>query len=470
MSLLSFLIDAPRARWKYRRKNRLVSMPAQTWNFPEGFHWGAASASHQVEGGNDQSDWWRFERQEGKVKEFWTFPEFARQYKSDHWRRFPDDIRRMKQELGLSSYRFGIEWSRVEPREGEFDEVAIARYAEMCALMRANGIRPMVTLFHWVSPDWIWDHANEQETGWYSPKIVDRFERFVRKVVPPLAPYADLWCTLNEPNSYVYGGYAEGVLAPGHRTSDLGLVPIIRHLLQAHARAYRVIKDIQPQSEVGIAHQFCMVEPEQAWNPIAWIIAGQVEQTATWLYPDAIRDGRLVLPTRDLRVHREELPELKGTLDFMGVNYYERLLLTLPGGWDIRRADLLHDHHSPKEIWPQESHPADFLSTLKHITKRYQLPIYITENGRAHSDDREREVFLREHLAAVGYAVEHLKLPIRGYYWWSLLDNQEWANGFLPRMGLYHVDYSTGERTLRDTGKRYAEIIRQRRIAPATAA
>jgi beta-glucosidase len=460
MPLLSFLREAPRPRWKFRRRDLRARVPAGPWQMPADFLWGAASASHQVEGGNEHSDWWRFERLEGTTQAFWSFPEFARTWKSDHWRRFPEDIVRMREDLGLTSYRFSIEWSRVEPREGEFDEAAIARYAEMCALMRAQGIRPMVTLFHWCSPDWIWDHARERETGWYAPSIVDRFERYVRRMATALGPHVDLWCTLNEPNSFVYAGFAEGVLAPGHRNPDTALMPVIRNLLVAHARAYRIIKESRPDAEVGLAHQFTTVEPEQPLNPLGWILSGQVERQFTWLYLDAIRDGRVVFVGRDLRVMREELPELKGTLDFIGVNYYERLLLRIPGGWDARRADLIHDHHTPKEFWPRESHPADFLHILRRTHKLYGLPLYITENGRAHTDDSQREAYLLDHLQMVGYAVSGLKLPIKGYYWWSLLDNQEWANGFIPRFGLYEVDFSNGDRRLRGTGRAYARIIR----------
>jgi beta-glucosidase len=414
------------------------------------------------------SDWWRFERLEDRVQAFSTFPQFAQTWKSDHWRRFPEDIARMRDELGLRSYRFSIDWSRVEPREGEFDEEVLARYAEMCALLQASGIRPMVTLFHWSSPDWIWDHAREQETGWYHPSIVDRFSRFVRKVVTALAPHVDLWCTVNEPNSYVYGGYSEGLLAPGHRSTDTALLPVIRHVLLAHARAYRIIKDIQPASEVGIAHQFTTVEPEQPFNPLAWILAGQVEQTFTWLFTDALRDGRIVQATRELEVLRTDVPELRHTLDFIGVNYYESVLLKVPHGWDVRHADAIHDHHTTKEIWPRESHPADFLDLLRHVYKRYGLPMYVTENGRAHPDDSQRQAYLLDHLEMVGAAVNRFKLPVKGYYWWSLLDNQEWSSGFIPRMGLYHVDYANGgQRTLRDTGRTYARVIRAGAVVPA---
>src|SRR5262249_35588063 len=136
------------------------------------FLWGAATASHQVEGEDVHCDWWRFERLPGRVRNFFNFPQMARDRKSDHWRQFDEDVGRMRHELGLRSYRFSIEWSRVEPEEGRFDFDAIERYGRMAGLLQKHSIRPMVTLFHWTSPDWIWDHSREQETGWHDPRIV----------------------------------------------------------------------------------------------------------------------------------------------------------------------------------------------------------------------------------------------------------------------------------------------------------
>jgi beta-glucosidase len=458
MSLFGYLRGRPAGAIKRRRTELAAQLPAgAVYRFPPGFLWGAATASHQVEGMDLHSDWWRFERLKGKVMAF--SPEFAREYKSDHWRQFDGDVKLMKQ-LGLNAYRLSIDWSRVEPEEGRFDEAVIARYGEMMATLRKAEIRPLVTLFHWSSPDWIWDHAREQETGWYDPRIVDWFVRFVERVVPALAPHVDLFATLNEPNIFLYGGFAEGILAPGHRRKDRDLITVLRHLLRCHAGAYHAIKAARPDARVGIAHQFCPIEPESNANPLEWVIAGRMEQTFTWLFPDALRTGRLSMVTRDMEILREEIPGLAGTADFMGVNYYERMLVRVPGGVNIWRAQVLNDHRDTKEIWPRESNPAGFIDILRTVSERYGLPIYVTENGRAHPDDAQREAFLRDHLRALGYAVAELKLPVEGYFWWSLLDNQEWANGFVPRLGLYEVNFENGARTLRGTGRAYAEIIR----------
>lgn len=452
---------------KFRRANLSADLPAgRTYNFPPGFLWGSASASHQVEGMDTRSDWWRFERQEGTTQGFHTAPKFAQDYKSDHWRQFDADVARMKNELGLSAYRLSIDWSRVEPEEGKFDQAVIARYGEMMATLRAAGITPLVTLFHWSSPDWIWDHARENETGWYAPNIVDRFLRFVEAIVPALTPHVDLFAVLNEPNIFQYGGFAEGILCPGHKRRDRDLLPVLRHLLLCHAGAYRIIKRIRPDAQVGVAHQFCPIEPESNSHPLEWVVAGRLEQTFTWLFPDAIKTGRFSMLTRDRELIREEIPGLAGTADFMGVNYYERMLTRIPGGWDLGHVETLNDHHDTKEIWPRDSNPAGFLDMLKEVASRYGLPIYITENGKSDPNDAHRKAFLLDHLRALGHAVDELKLPIKGYFWWSLLDNQEWANGFVPCLGLYQVAYDReGARTLRGTGRAYAEIIKANKVS-----
>ncbi len=436
--------------------------PGATYRFPDGFLWGAATSSHQVEGDNERSDWWRFERLDGKVRQFRSYSAQAQRYKSDHWRRFSDDIAMMHADLGLTSYRFSLEWSRIEPAPGRFDQSVIDRYARMCAAMRDVGIAPMVTLFHWSSPDWIWDHDREDSTGWYAPQIVEHFERFCTRVVTALADHVDLFVTINEPNVFLYGGYAEGILAPGHRRKDEALLTVQRNLLRCHVAAYRAIKRIRPTAQVGLAHHYCPFEPHGNWNPLEAWVAGRVEQGFTWAFPDAIRDGAFTFAIRQARrprFHTEQVPDLKGTADFMGVNFYERMLVKVPAAVRLSRMTIVHEHESDKEIWPAGIHTRRFVDVLQEVQRRYGLPIYVTENGQAHTDDDCRRGFIRQHLGALGHAVNELGIDVRGYYYWSLLDNQEWAHGFLPRLGLYAVDYETGQRQLRGSAKMYAQII-----------
>jgi beta-glucosidase len=455
-------LSKPAVSYRRRRDDTLLQLPeARTFTFPEEFTWGSATASHQVEGDNTKSDWWRFERRAGNVKGFNEFPEFGQRYKSDHWRRFPEDIRMMRSELGLSGYRFSLEWSRIEPVEGQFDQEAIARYVEMCGLMRENGIRPLVTLFHWSSPDWIWDHESEETSGWYEDRIVDRFARFCAEVVPKLAEHVDQFVTLNEPNIFLYGSYSEGILAPGHKRKDEELLPIHRRLLRCHVEAYKIIKDARPDAEVGIAQQLCPFESRSRWNPLEAWVAAKVEQGFSWSFLDSIHTGRLYFNTRSGKRYKEPVAGLEGTADFSGINFYERMLVRVPGGLKIHGAHVEHDHHSGKEIWPKQIHTRSFVDMLQRVHERYRLPIYITENGSANPDDTKRQQFLRAHLRALGHAIEDLGIDIRGYYYWSLLDNQEWADGFVPRLGLYDVNFADGERSLRESGKQYAEVIRR---------
>ncbi|HJZ88514.1 MAG TPA: family 1 glycosylhydrolase [Polyangia bacterium] len=455
----------PAFLYKPRRRSVLARIPAgRRYRFPERFLFGAATSSHQVEGGDTASDWWRYERLDGRVRNFFNYPEFAQHWKSDHWRRAEDDVRRMKEELGLGAYRLSIEWSRIEPHEGQLDRAALGRYVALCAALRAAGIRPCVTLFHWSSPDWIWDHAAEQETGWYEPGIVGRFARFCEAVVPALAPHVDFFCTLNEPNIFLYGGFSEGLLAPGHRRSDRALLPVLNNLLEAHVRAQAIIKRVRADAEVGIAHSFGVFEAASSWNPVEALLAAQVEQQFTWSLLDACATGTMSYRTRDGGLHRVTVPGLAGSLDFIGVNYYERAFVRVPALFDLRRLEVLHDHHGDKEIWPREIYTRGFLEVLEAAGRRYGKPLYVTENGRAHPDDRERAAYLREHLRTLGFALTERGLDVRGYFVWSLLDNQEWAHGFRPRLGLFEVDYETGARRLRPSGRAYAELLAARAI------
>ena len=453
----------PATIFRRRRDDLTLGLPAGvTYRFPDGFLWGAATSSHQVEGANERSDWWRFERIDGKARQFHSFPVEAQRYKSDHWRRFSEDIAMMHADLGLTSYRFSLEWSRIEPEPGRFDQSVIDRYAQMCAQMRERGITPMVTLFHWSSPDWIWDHDREHSTGWYAAEIVENFERFCAQVVPALAPYVDMFVTINEPNVFLYGGFAEGILAPGHRETDEALLTVQRNLLHCHVAAYRTIKTINPAAQVGLAHHYCPFEPYCNWNPLEAWVAGRVEQGFTWAFPDAIRDGAFTFAIRRAgrpRFYTEQVPNLKGTADFTGVNFYERMLVKVPAAVRLSRMTVLNDHQGDKAIWPKGIHTRRFVDVLQEVHGRYQLPIYVTENGQAHTNDDCRRLFIRQHLRALGYAVDQLGIDVRGYYYWSLLDNQEWAHGFLPRLGLYAVDYKTGQRELRQSARTYAQII-----------
>jgi beta-glucosidase len=424
---------------------------------PAGFIWGAASAAHQVDGMDVHSDWWQFERQPGRVPGWSQLPDFARERKADHWDRFVDDLRRARNDIGLTGYRFSVDWSRVAPEPDSFDERAIDGYVSRCAALREMGISPMVTLFHWSSPRWIWD-PDPMTCGWYQPAVVDRFAAFVEAIAEPLAPYVEHWVTFNEPNVFAYGGFLEGELAPGHRRSEREVFRVYRHMLECHVRAWRAIKEARADAQVGIAHHYAPMHAAHRWNLLERFIARKAESQFTWSFPDALHTGTLEFSTRTGQCWKAEIDGLEGSFDFSGVNYYQAITLSIPWGFLVHRTRDNADLDGDRARWPTRIDTDDFARVLARVQERYRKPLLITENGRAHTEDVARSEYLCAHLRTIEEAVAN-GVDIRGYYYWSLLDNQEWAHGFVPRFGLYEVDFASGERRLRGTGRVYADEI-----------
>ena len=233
-------------------------MTSDRLEFPPGFLWGTATSAHQVEGENTNNDWWAFEQQPGAI---W------RGHRSGAacgwWRDAERDFDLMAT-LGQNTHRLSVEWSRIEPEEGVFDPAALARYGEMLAGLRRRGIEPMVTLHHFTTPLWM-----ARQGGWLNPLILPRFERFVRHTVAALSDQVQLWCTINEPEVYAAEAYLEGIHAPGHR-SPVEMLRVLRHMLLAHAAAYRAIHEVQPDAQAGLVHNqrlFDPARPEIAARP-----------------------------------------------------------------------------------------------------------------------------------------------------------------------------------------------------------
>lgn len=394
--------------------------------FPHGFLWGAATSSHQVEGDNRNNDWWAWEQGLGT-------PDRCSGAACDQWRRFADDAK-LAAELGHNAHRLSLEWSRIEPREGVFDDDAIAHYREVLVAFRAQGMRTMLTLHHFTLPRWVAAHG-----GWLDRRTPARFERFVAHIAPKLAGLVDLWCTINEPGVQAFMGYTVGIWPP-HRKSALETARVTWHLAQAHRRAYRAIKRAVPAAQIGIAHNVTLFLP-QTGRIAERIAASLLGWTA----------NRLFFRLTGWGAH-----------DWIGLNHYFTRRLDGSGRIVPAIADpiaLGHEVSGLKwELRPESL--AEIASTF--VGKR--KPIYITEHGLATDDDAQRERFLVASLKALQTLVEtnaEARAWIRGYFHWSLLDNFEWADGFVPRFGLVVVDYATQTRTPRPSALRYREIIKK---------
>lgn len=412
--------------------------------FPTGFKWGTATSSHQVEGANNNNDWWLWEQEPGHI---------LRGHNSaiacDWWGgRWEEDLDRVV-EGGQNTHRISVEWSRIEPSPGVWDDNALGFYRQILKGAVDRGLEPMLTLHHFTNPLWFMEQG-----GWLDPESAERFERFARVVVSSLKDFVNLWITINEPNVYIYFAYIEGNFPPG--VSDLGSAfTATYNMARAHAAAYRVIHEIQGQARVGIAHHYRAMRPARQANPIDRYLTNLRSRSFNNLFPNIIQNGRLRLLGKKIQI-----PEAMNTQDFFGLNYYtlERVAFDLrkpreifSRGFFPPEADL-----SPTGFMANE--PDGFWEALK-FAKSFKLPIFITENGIEDASDEIRPRYLAQHLRQVWTAV-NFNWKVEGYYFWTLVDNFEWERGWTQRFGLWALDPETQIRTKRRSADFYEEICK----------
>lgn len=423
--------------------------PEATFHFPADFKWGVAVAAYQVEGDNVNSDWWAWEQEPGRIKEGHTSGRAC-----DWWRNAEADLDRAAG-LGLNALRLSVEWSRIEPRPGTFDDRALERYAQILRGLRERGIEPMVTLHHFSNPRWLAERG-----GWEAPETVPLFARFGRRVVESLGRYCNLWCTINEPNIYAFLGYLEGRFPPGK--SDLSAaLRVMRNLLKGHAVAYRQIHAIQPDARVGFAHHMRVLDPV---NARSWLDRRTARLT-DFIFNQVILDaltGGVWKPPLGFGLALG----LRRTLDWIGLNYYTRDMIA----FDRSQAQTMFSRHQRSEGAELldgdygEFYPRGIFRCLQRLA-RLGLPIYITENGIPDSDDDQRPRYILTHLHQVWRAIQ-LCYPVMGYYHWTLVDNFEWAEGWTLRFGLIELDPATQRRRPRPSASLYADIARANAITP----
>jgi len=422
---------------------------------PSGFLLGAATSAHQLDGGAGLSDWCRFEQEPGRI---------ARGERSGiaagHRDRVVEDVGLLAA-LGANAYRLSVEWARVEPEDGRVDEAEWDRLLAEVRLLRARGITPMVTLLHFTLPGWL-----AARGGLLAPDFVERFGRFAGEAARRLAGEVSLFATVNEPNVQVFYGYVEGTWPPGLRSPpDAGRA--FAALLRAHAAAAHAIRAGMPEARVGPVVNLIEFEPASRWSALDWIASRAAANAFDWAFLDALRTGRIALPLPGARLEELAAPELEGTVDWIGVNYYTRNLMR----FSLRAPGLVARGPGPGPVsdlgW--EIRPAGLLAVLRDTWARYGRPLYVTENGIADATDRHRPAFLRAHLHAVARALAE-GVPVLGYFHWSLLDNFEWADGFSPRFGLHAVDYATLARTPRGSAATFRALAAEARCATRSTA
>jgi beta-glucosidase len=416
--------------------------------FPDGFLWGTATASHQVEGNNTNNDWWTWEQEPGHIHDG-----SRSGLACDWWNRAEEDFDRAKA-LNNNALRLSLEWSRIEPREGEWSDEAIARYRQMLQGLRDRGLELMVTLWHFTNPWWL-----AAKGGWGNHATAALFARYAAKCAEALGDLVRLWCTLNEPMVHAVSGYLTGDWPPQEHSLTKAF-RVAANLVRGHGAAYRVMKQIQPDAQIGIAQHFRLFDPANPLSRPDRFVANLRNYLFNTSFVQSCIDGALRFPFG----WNTRVPDAVDSIDFIGVNYYHRDRIV----FDLMKPGMLFGRELPVErpagypSWFAEVYPEGLYRWLKQMAV-YGKPLYVTENGYLDNTSTGSPAYILRHLANVHRAIAE-GVPVKGYFYWSLVDNFEWAEGYSARFGLIQVDFATQERRLKLGGQLYGEIARAKAI------
>ncbi len=436
------------------------------YRFPDGFVWGTATSSYQIEGaayedGRTPSIWDTFALRPGAILD-----KSNGNVADDHYHRYREDVGLMA-ELGVSAYRFSIAWPRILPEgTGEVNQRGLDFYKRLVDELEQQGITPYATLYHWDLPQILSDRG-----GWTQRFITDAFEEYADVVTRALGDRVKHWMTINEPWVVSYLGYGNGVHAPGVRDWQ-SFLRAAHHLMLAHGKAVGVVRaNCDAETKVGMVYSLTWADAAKD-TPDDHAAALKHEGFSNRWFLDPVLKGRY--PADMLNEFGwEYIPAEPGDLkimaspsDFFGVNYYTRSIVTHDPSEESGYRQVRNDGAQYTEMdW--EVYPDGLYHLLKKLARDYGLPMYITENGAAYPDqlsadgavhDALRVAYYQSHLAACHRAMAE-GVPLKGYFAWSLLDNFEWGQGYERRFGLVHVDYATQKRTLKDSGIWYAQCV-----------
>ena len=491
--------------------------------FPSTFFFGCATAAYQIEGGLDNCNWsmWECAAAGSRSYDLWestllpalTLYNRARREQRtrksdgqptveghqraglacDSWNRFDEDLAALKA-LGARMYRFSVEWSRIEPREGVINEAALSRYHSWCQQLRAAGIEPHITLHHFSEPAWF-----VKMGGWEKRANVDHFERFATVVGTRLAPVCGYWTTINEANGYALCGWLAGVHPPGIKDELGKMLKVVRHLLVAHTRAYHAIHTAS--TTAGASAQVCLGlnhvwhVPNAWYNLLSVVLCLFLNVVYNFVMLDAILLGRFPnfpIPFQLIALAfgwGRDIRALHGTAEFIGVNHYYRSIVrfgfrdssmpSLPSPTDmfiqLPLGLLLRGASVPgfeKNEMGWDLTPSSMEVLLRAMWERYRAPILITESGTADGavPDQKRTRYVAAILEEIARVRDVDGADVRGCLIWTLLDNFEWAEGYRPKFGLLSTNFETLERTERKATCDMLRSIFKREAAPTASA
>ena len=390
--------------------------------FPKEFLWGVSTSAYQIDGGAD-NDWSKWEKLRGKNQ---NSENFVCGSACDSYNKYEEDLNLVKN-LNCGAYRIGLEWARLEPAEGRFDQAEIEHYRKVLLAFRAKGIKSVITLWHWTNPVWF-----SERGGWQNPEAANFFSRYAEMVVKEFGDLIDYWLTINEPMVYLSNGYVAGKWPP-NKKSLFQARKAYNNLIKAHRESHKIIHAKYSEAKVGLTMLTNYFEPARRWNFLEVLFS----KAANYFWNDRF------------------VKKLRGDYDFLGLDYYfhDRIIWYPPFKKNLN-----------KEITDMgwEIYPAGIYQVLKNYAK-FEKPLFIMENGLADATDSRRAKFIVEHLKHVHRAAED-GIDVRGYFHWSLLDNFEWSEGFGPKFGLYSVDRKTFLRSPRPSARVYGEICQSNQV------
>ena len=404
-----------------KKENELV--------FPKGFLWGTSTSAYQIEGGikNDWSEWEKIARRLNSLKKKGKdIDEFICDKGCDSYNRYKEDVA-LAADLNTNAIRFGLEWARIQPEKDSWNIEALNHYRKLMEEAKAKNLKVVLTIWHWTNPLWL-----AEEGGWTSKDVVDCFAKYVDVVIKELGSYVDYWVVLNEPMVHISNGYLTAKFPP-HKRNPFKAKKVFKNLVEAHKKAYELIHHHFPRAQVSITQLTNDFEPARKWFLPEIIIA----KIARHYWNDKFLD------------------KIKNHLDYIGLDYYfhDRMVWYPP--FKRNKNKMVTDMG-----W--EIYPEGIYHVLKYLSK-FKKPIFILENGLADKEDKYRAEFIKSHLSYVHKAIEE-GVDVRGYFYWSLLDNFEWGHGYGPKFGLYEVNRKTFARTKRPSALVYADICKNNKL------
>jgi len=444
IAIAYFHFKYPELRWEWDY------ISTDNISFSSSFIWGTATAAHQVEG-NCTNNWSEFEK--GSKADGQPNVRHSQQsgIACDHWNRYPEDIKLIKK-LGVSHYRFSIEWSKIQPTQDIFDKDVLNHYSKMIDMLLKNDISPIITLHHFTHPIWF-----DQLGAFEKEENISIFVSYCKRVFKEYAGKVDYWCTINEPAVVAAQGYFNGMFPPGKKDSQLS-AEVLKNLLEAHVQVYHTLKKLDngPRVKIGLVKNINQFDPFRRWHLLDWMICNFANHFYNDSTIDFLHTGVYKIRIPGMAWIYHENPQAVSATDYFGLNYYSHNHLQMqfslqePFTMKYRDEDILTD--MPYTIYGEGLYRAIQSVSILNV------PILITENGVADEKDNYRELYIKRYLYAVSKAIED-GFNIIGYFYWSFMDNFEWAFGYDMKFGLFAVDYNTQERSLRKGATAFIDIV-----------